>query len=122
MSGDPTMAGTMNPTARNRKLEEQCKGSERDEAFGALISENARIGVELKRMTERAELFSGEHDAQVASKATDKVLDEMIGIIEYNGDLFQYIGNNVLPEKAVAYRFLLDEGIPGLRQHKGGTP
>ncbi|MFA5378066.1 MAG: hypothetical protein WC455_20105 [Dehalococcoidia bacterium] len=41
-----------------------------DNTISSLISENARIGAELRRMTERADMLSGEHDAQIARAAT----------------------------------------------------
>jgi len=45
----------------------------------------------------------------------DKVLDELILWMEYNDDLFQYVGNHVLKEKVVAYQALRDH-LKELRQ------
>jgi len=45
----------------------------------------------------------------------DKVLDELILWMEYNDDLFQYVGNHVLKEKVVAYQALCDH-LRELRQ------
>ncbi len=47
-----------------------------------LISENARIGAELKRITERAELLSGEHDDKIRAEQMKKILDELIAWLE----------------------------------------
>jgi len=44
----------------------------------------------------------------------DKVLDELILWMEYNDDLFQYVGNHVLKEKVVAYQALRDH----LKEHR----
>ena len=46
----------------------------------------------------------------------EKVLDKIVRVIEYNEDLFQYVGDTVLKEKVVAYRYLIDEAIPELRK------
>ena len=52
-----------------------------DNTISSLISENARIGAELRRMTERADMLSGEHDAKIAHAATlaenKRVLDKL---------------------------------------------
>jgi hypothetical protein len=45
----------------------------------------------------------------------DKVLDELILWMEYNDDLFRYVGNHVLKEKVVAYQALRDH-LKELRQ------
>jgi len=49
-------------------------------------------------------------------KERERVLDAVKHMIEYNDDLFMYMGTQILPRKVVAYKFLLsDEGIESLR-------
>ena len=46
----------------------------------------------------------------------ERMLDAVKHMIEYNDDLFMYMGTQILPRKVVAYKFLLsDEGIKSLR-------
>jgi hypothetical protein len=45
-----------------------------DEAISALLTENARIGAELKRMTEMANLLSGNRDRSVRADALKDVI------------------------------------------------
>ena len=46
-----------------------------DETISTLISENARIGAELKRATEMVELLSGERDRTIQLKENERVLE-----------------------------------------------
>ena len=55
-----------------------------------------------------------EQDSSYKSER-EKVLDELILWMEYNDDLFQYVGNHVLKEKVVAYQALRDH-LRELRQ------
>jgi hypothetical protein len=85
---------------------------EREDTIGALISENARIGSELKRMTEKAERLSGEHDAAIEHKATlaenKRVLD---AVIEISTDVsFAHLGDRrVFNERIESLRTEGDE-------------
>jgi hypothetical protein len=71
---------------------------EREDTIGALISENARIGSELKRMTEKAERLSGENkrvldavieistDVSFAHLGDRRVFNERIESLRTEGD------------------------------------
>lgn len=48
-----------------------------EETIGALISENARIGAELKRMTERSEMLSGEHDNKIRNALLHDIVEHV---------------------------------------------
>jgi hypothetical protein len=58
-----------------------------DALISSLISENVRIGAELKRMTERAEMLSGEHDAIIRDMVLDAVIESLDDIPPYPSDL-----------------------------------
>lgn len=57
-----------------------------DETISTLISENARIGAELKRATEMVELLSGNRDRDIRKAALDQLFPRN-GKINTNGDL-----------------------------------
>jgi hypothetical protein len=49
----------------------------------------------------------------------ERVIDAVKHLIEYNDDLFGFVGNRVLSQKVIAYEFLLsDEGIESLRSEQ----
>jgi len=52
-----------------------------DTTISSLISENARIGAELRQMTERVKVLSGEHDARIAREENKRVLDELSEVV-----------------------------------------
>ena len=53
-----------------------------DETISSLISENARIGAELKRILAEVARLNGEHDATIAAQAREELLDEIAKRIE----------------------------------------
>jgi len=66
--------------ARSRPVGTPPKGAvpEHKEALSLMISENARLGAELKRTQELLKIISGEHDAAIAREVREEVLDELI--------------------------------------------
>ena len=48
-----------------------------DETISNLVSENARIGAELRKVTELLARLNGEHDAAIAAQARKEVLDAL---------------------------------------------
>jgi hypothetical protein len=56
-----------------------------DTTISSLISENARIGAELRQMTERVKVLSGEHDAQITREENKRVLDAIKEYTRHHG-------------------------------------
>ena len=87
----------------------QIEPNSHDYTIGQIVEINENIQKQRKEVARAATLAENK-----------RVFDAIKHLIEYNGDLFQCLGDTVLPKKVVAYEFLLsEEGIESLRQQEG---
>jgi hypothetical protein len=90
-----------------------------DNTIAALISENARLGSELKRMTEKADRLSGDHDAAIASKARDgygKQIRDKISHLNVDDCFGEMNGELCLFYESNCFLCMYDAVIESLRQ------
>ena len=53
-----------------------------EEALSLMISENSRLGAELKRTQELLKIISGEHDAVIRQDEREEVLDKLYAFVD----------------------------------------